>query len=108
MISTTYLLTVALHAAVLSVLASAVLLVVRQARFRAAIATCGLLAVAILPGITALRPAPVPVVFSQEILTVPTPTPTALPVWTIATLPAEIPATAMPVSGQSDFAFPIL
>ena len=73
MIPTTYLLTVALHAAVLSVFASAILLVVRQARYRAVIAICGLLAVALLPWITALRPAPAPAVVAREISAAPRP-----------------------------------
>lgn len=102
-----YLLTVALHAMILSVFASAILLVVRQARYRAVIALCGLLALAILPWFTALRSSPVADVASAKNSAAPAPA--ALPVWTVVTLPMETPVTASAVRKAVDpagFAFP--
>ncbi|MES2477098.1 MAG: M56 family metallopeptidase [Verrucomicrobiota bacterium] len=102
-----YLLTVALHAVVLSVVASAILLVVRPARYRAVIAICGLVALAILPWFSALRPLPVPHVAIQKSPAVAAPN--ALPVWTVVTLPMETTATASAVrkaAVPAGFAFP--
>jgi beta-lactamase regulating signal transducer with metallopeptidase domain len=83
-ISTTYFLNVALHSAILSVLAAAILPVIREARHRSVSAIAGLLAVAVLPWISALRTA-------SEITSVGTGNLSAavdLATWTVATLPA--------------------
>lgn len=83
-ISTTYLLNVALHAAALSIFSSLVVLAMRQARHRSVAIILALLAVGLLPWLTALRPAQPaagPVAESQ-------PSPSVLPTWTISVTPA--------------------
>jgi beta-lactamase regulating signal transducer with metallopeptidase domain len=103
-ISPTYLLNVSLHAAILSVFASLILLALRQARHRSVAAIVGLLAVGFLPWLTALRPAqpmiaPVPEIQTQAPI---------LPTWTVATVsaPTEIPTPTEPVAPPAKFVFP--
>ena len=103
-ISTTYLLNVALHAVILSVFASLVLLVMRQARHRSVAAIAGLLAVGFLPWLTALRPAervitPIPEIQSQAPI---------LPTWTVAIVPAptKIPIYAEPAATPEKYVVP--
>lgn len=95
-ISATYFLNVALHAAILSILATAILLTLRQARYRAIAAIAGLLAVGYLPWISALRSSPAEAAAVAEIAS------GRLPVWTVVTLPAQTPAIGTPVSQSSD------
>ena len=83
--TTTYLLNVALHSALLSVFAGVLAGLLRRPGQRSCAIIAGLLAVGLLPWVTALRPgqpdsAPVPKVVTQL---------AALPVWTIATVPME-------------------
>lgn len=102
---TTYLLNVALHAAVLSVFASLLLLGLRQARHRSVSAAAGLLTIGCLPWLTALHPAhlttnPVPEIQRSE--------PAMLPTWTVVTLPARekpnpAPTPAEPAAAESVF-----
>ncbi|MES2437681.1 MAG: M56 family metallopeptidase [Verrucomicrobiota bacterium] len=103
-ISTTYLLNVALHAAILSVFASLALLLMRQARYRSVAAIAGLLAVGFLPWLTALRPARPAGVVAPE-LQARSP---ALPAWTVVTLPMEreIPKSAEPSAAPPEIVFP--
>lgn len=103
-LSTTYLLNVALHAAILSVFASLALLTMRQARHRSLTAIAGLLADGFLPWLTALRPGPPVVAPSAEIpIDV-----SALPIWTVATVPVQIeaPKPVEPVAVPANFSFP--
>lgn len=82
---TTYLLNVALHAAALSVFACLLLVLLGSPGRRAFVGLSGLLALGILPWITALRPEP-----SQEprppVAGIATPPPT-LPIFTVAIMP---------------------
>ncbi|MEO5917366.1 MAG: M56 family metallopeptidase [Luteolibacter sp.] len=101
---TPYFLNVALHAGILSVLATLALLMIRQARYRSVIAISGLLAVGLLPWFTALRPAqrvitPIPEIQTQS--------PT-LPIWTVITLPMDrqIPKLAEASVAPEKFTFP--
>ncbi len=94
----TYLLTVALHAAILSVLASLVLLGVRQSRHRSVAAIAGLLAVGFLPWLTALRPAERVSTPSAEIQTREA---APLPTWTVVTLPARQEPTPIPADPEA-------
>jgi beta-lactamase regulating signal transducer with metallopeptidase domain len=106
-ISTTYLLNVALHAAVLSVFASLVLMALRHARHRSVAAIAGLLAVGFLPWLTALRPAQ-PIAAAAPKIEAQHEAP-ALPTWTVVTLPAPqkvIPAPTEPAAAPAKFVFP--
>ena len=96
--STTYLLNVALHAAMLSIVASILLRVLRQARHRSVAAIAGLLAIGFLPWMTALRPAQPVIAPTREIQT----QAPILPTWTVATVPfqPEIPVPAEPVAAR--------
>jgi beta-lactamase regulating signal transducer with metallopeptidase domain len=104
-ISTTYLLNVALHAAILSVFATFALLVMRQARHRSVTAIVGLLAAGFLPWLTALRPArPV----AAPVAEIQTQSP-SLPTWTVVTLPMERDNTPKPAErsvAPPKFGFP--
>jgi beta-lactamase regulating signal transducer with metallopeptidase domain len=95
--SVPYLLNVALHAVILSVLASLVLACLGQPGHRSAVALVGLLAIAFMPWFTALRPAPAEAQAVGEVQTLP------LPTWTVVSLPAapaaftaEMPAATPP------------
>ncbi len=84
-ISSTYLLNVALHGAVLSIFATGLLVLLRRPGQRSFVAISGLLAVGVLPWMTALRPErrvsePVAQIQAQ-------PASPTLPLWTIVTLP---------------------
>jgi beta-lactamase regulating signal transducer with metallopeptidase domain len=106
-ISTTYLLNVALHAAVLSVFASLVLMALRHARHRSVAAIAGLVAVGFLPWLTALRPAQ-PIAAAAPKIQAQHEAP-ALPTWTVVTLPAPqkvIPAPTEPAAAPAKFVFP--
>lgn len=110
--STPYLLNVALHAAILSVIPCLMLVLLKQARHRSVIAISGLLVVGLFPWISALRQTPSNSVAIPETEIIPQP----LPIWTIASLPAPatetveiegpipVDAVAVPVT----FAFPDL
>ncbi len=102
-ISTTYLLNVALHAAILSVFSSLVLLVLRQARHRSVAAIVGLLSVGFLPWLTALRPVQPVIAPVAEIQTQDAP---ALPTWTVMTVPAQQKAASVPAPAPEKFVFP--
>ncbi len=101
---TTYLLNVALHAAILSIFASGVLLAIRQARYCSVVAIFGLLAVGFLPWITAIRPAR-PVILPAPEIQTQSPN---LPVWRLVTLPMarEIPRSMEPHAAPPKFVFP--
>lgn len=107
-VSTTYLLNVALHGAVLSVFAMGVLALLRRPGRRSFVAISGLLAVGVLPWMTALRPErrggePVAEVQAQ-------PVSPALPIWTVVTLPMPqekaVVVPSEPVANTSFFVFP--
>ncbi|RYD19050.1 MAG: M56 family metallopeptidase, partial [Verrucomicrobiaceae bacterium] len=81
----TYLLNVALHGSVLSIFATGLLVLLRRPGQRSFVAISGLLAVGVLPWMTALRPErrvsePVAEIQAQ-------PVSPALPLWTVVTLP---------------------
>ncbi|RYD50202.1 MAG: hypothetical protein EOP85_00050 [Verrucomicrobiaceae bacterium] len=107
-ISTTYLLNVALHGAVLSILATGLLALLRRPGQRSFVAIAGLLAVGVLPWVTALRPEqrvsePVAAVQQQ-------PVSSSLPLWTVVTLPAPeekfVVEYSAPVADASPFVLP--
>lgn len=107
-VSTTYLLNVALHGAVLSIFAMGVLALLRRPGRRSFVAISGLLAVGVLPWMTALRPErrggkPVAEVQAQ-------PVSPALPLWTVVTLPMPqekpVVVPSEPVANTASFVFP--
>lgn len=107
-ISTTYLLNVALHGAVLSIFATGLLVLLRRPGQRAFVAISGLLAMGVLPWMTALRPErrvsePVAEVQTQ-------PASPTLPLWTVVTLPMpeekSVVDTREPVADALPFVFP--
>ncbi len=79
-----YLLNVALHGAILSVVVSLFLALLRRPGHRATAAIPGLLAVAVLPWISTLRPDRLETTAPLAMQSNP------LPTWTIATLPADM------------------
>ncbi|GAA5130168.1 M56 family metallopeptidase [Luteolibacter yonseiensis] len=115
-LSSTYLLNVALHAALLSVFTSLLLVCLRLPEKRAFVAIVGLMAVGVLPWITALRPAAAPRIF-QPAAGIQEP-PSGLALWTVATVPmkttveVEIPPTSQsgiaPAAGRVYPNFPYL
>lgn len=107
-VSTTYLLNVALHGAVLSIFATGLLALFRRPGRRSFVAISGLLAVGILPWMTALRPErrisePVAEVQAQPV------SPT-LPLWTVVTLPMpeekSVVKNSEPVADARPFVLP--
>jgi beta-lactamase regulating signal transducer with metallopeptidase domain len=94
MIALTYLLNVALHAAILSFMASIVLLLMRQARHRSVVAIAGLLAVGFLPWVSAFHRSPGQSSVSSEIES----HPMALPDWTVITVPSKEPEPTSPAT----------
>lgn len=107
-ISTIYLLNVALHGSILSVVASLILSALRQSRYRSIAAIAGLLAIGFLPWFTAMHlaqrtPAPIPEIQTQD-------TP-ALPTWTVVTFSAQqksTPVSAVFTAVPEKFTFPDL
>ncbi|RYD20519.1 MAG: M56 family metallopeptidase [Verrucomicrobiaceae bacterium] len=104
----TYLATVALHAAVLSIVAAGLLSAIRQPSRRSFVAVAGLLAMGVLPWFTALRPEQSERASSVEMLPqVISPT---LPAWTVVTLSApEVKETVrreMVAKAPTAFVFP--
>lgn len=107
-VSTTYLLNVALHGAVLSIFATGLLVLLRRPGKRSFVAISGLLAVGVLPWMTALRQErrvsePVAEIQVQPV------SPT-LPLWTVVTLPMpeekSVVENSEPVADAPPFVFP--
>lgn len=107
-VSITYLLNVALHGAVLSIFATGLLALLRRPGQRSFVAISGLLAVGVLPWMTALRPEqrvsePVAEIQTQ-------PVSPALPLWTVVTLPMpeekSVVETREPVADARPFVLP--
>ncbi|MES2660399.1 MAG: M56 family metallopeptidase [Verrucomicrobiota bacterium] len=103
-ISSTYLLNAALHAVILSIFASLVLMVLRQAKHRSIASIAGLLAVGFLAWLTALRPAPTKIAAVPEIQT----QARVLPTWTVAIMPAMMdhPTYIQPGEAPAKFVSP--
>ncbi len=109
-VSNTYLLNVALHGAVLSIFATGLLALLRRPGQRSFVAIAGLLAVGVLPWMTALRPErrvsePLAEISTQ-------PVSPALPMWTVVTLPLpeekSVVDYSKPVADAPSFVFPSL
>lgn len=101
-----YLLTVALHAAVLSVAVFLAVLCVRKPQRVALLALSGLLAIAVLPWFSALRPERRAAIVPSSSSSVPRVA--ALPEWTVVRLPAKVERRAAPpvLAPRSSFAMP--